>query len=310
MASSETVRQQAIDWAVRAGDPAFADWDGFMLWLEADPSHARAYDLVAAAVAGGVGLAAEAPANDDTVDAEVVGRSRGRRMWFLSATVAALVVAVAGWSLQGQQRDLYNVQTATGETRTIRLEAGTQVQLAGGSKVLLDKEDTRFARVERGQALFTVRHDAARPFEVVVGNERLIDIGTVFDVQRDAGELSITVAEGAVQFDPDGADVRLSAGEALHRRAGSDTYSVGRVPTDQVGEWREGRLTFEAASLANIAAQLSRMTGIDYVVAEGAGGAISGSILLAPLLQDPAAIGPLLGVSVRREGKRWVIGAR
>jgi transmembrane sensor len=304
MAIDDKVREEALAWAVRTGDPAFADWDAFTLWLEADPRHAAAYDLVSAAVAEGGELIAAAPANDDGESEPPARRSRG---WFASGLAALLAVVAGVWTLS-EQRDLYTVATMMGETRAVTLEAGTRIELAGGSALVLDRKDKRFARLDRGQALFTVRHDAGHPFEVTVGDERLVDLGTVFDVRHEAGSLTVAVSEGAVQFDPDGAAVRISPGEVLRRTAGSDSYAVEAIPAEQVGEWREGRLTFEAASLPEVAAQLSRATGVEYVAGKGAA-TVSGSILVEPLRADPAAVGPLLGLSVRAEGKRWVIGA-
>ena len=31
--ANETVREQAIAWAVRTGDPAFDDWEAFTRWV-------------------------------------------------------------------------------------------------------------------------------------------------------------------------------------------------------------------------------------------------------------------------------------
>jgi transmembrane sensor len=308
MASDGAIREQALDWAVRAGDPAFADWESFMLWLEADPAHARAYDEVTAAVGEAADLVAVAgPANDDVAD----DRQRPRRLLLGSAIAASLALVGALWLFQGGTRDLYIVQTALGETRSIALDPATRVDVAGGTTLVLDHKDARFAKLDEGQALFTVRHDAAHPFEVAVGEQKLVDIGTVFDVRHNAdGALSVAVSEGAVQFDPDGADVRVSPGEMLRREAGASTVSLSKVAAAQVGEWRQGRLTFEAASLEDVAAQLKRATGIAYAAAPGStGGTVSGSILVAPLRKDPAALGPLLGLSVRAQGNSWVIGS-
>lgn len=307
MASDGTIQEQALDWAVRAGDPAFADWEAFTFWLEADPAHARAYDQVAAAVSDAAGLAAASgPANDDIVE-EYAPALRPKRMWLGGAVAACLALVGAVWVFQGERRDLYTVETALGETRAVTLDAGTRIELAGGTAVVFDRSDHRFAQLDKGQALFTVRHDKANPFTVMVGDKQLVDIGTVFDVRHDDKGLSVAVSEGAVQFDPAGADVRVSPGEVL--RASDAAYTVSKIAAAQVGEWREGRLTFEAASPTEVAAQLRRATGIDYAAAPGGSGNISGSILVAPLRKDPAAIGPLLGLSVKAQGNRWVIGA-
>ena len=39
MAHDARIEEQAAAWAVRTGDPAFEDWEGFTLWLERDPAH-------------------------------------------------------------------------------------------------------------------------------------------------------------------------------------------------------------------------------------------------------------------------------
>lgn len=303
--ADDMVSEMALDWAVRTGDPAFADWDAFMVWLEADPSHSRAYDKVSAAIADASDRVASAgPANDDQADEMLPSR---RRPWLIGGIAAALTVIAAIWVLRGQERDLYTVQTAAAETRVIALDAATRIELAGGSALSIDRKDKRFAKLEHGQALFSVRHDAAHPFEVIVGEDRLIDLGTMFDVRRDRDGLVVAVAEGAVQFDPDGAKVNIAPGQVL-RRLGTSDYIVSSMPVEQVGEWREGRLTFEGAPLSEVAAQLSRATGIDYR-ARGSG-TVSGSILIPALRKDPAGVGLLLGLAVRAEGNHWILGAR
>ncbi|MFD1959228.1 FecR domain-containing protein [Novosphingobium panipatense] len=118
--------------------------------------------------------------------------------------------------------------------------------------------------------MFTVKHNPAAPFKVDVADERLVDLGTVFDVRHDDEGLSVAVSEGTVQYDPEGVAVRISRGEILRREANGAAYTLTRIPEEQVGEWRAGRLTFDAASLSEVAAQLRRATGLDYVAAPAA----------------------------------------
>ena len=40
MPHDDQIREQALAWAVRTGDPEFADWEGFTCWLEENPAHA------------------------------------------------------------------------------------------------------------------------------------------------------------------------------------------------------------------------------------------------------------------------------
>ncbi|QHL90470.1 hypothetical protein GVO57_06010 [Sphingomonas changnyeongensis] len=76
------------------------------------------------------------------------------------------------------------------------LADGSRVDLNGGTRIALDRGNPRFARLERGEALFTIVHDEARPFEVHAGDAVLRDLGTVFDVVREPDRLRVAVAEG------------------------------------------------------------------------------------------------------------------
>lgn len=311
--SGDMIRQHALDWAVRTGDSAFEDWDSFTLWLEQSPAHALAYDAACASVADGADLLAEAaPANDDESFQGLAGNDGAaisRRSWFRGAIAAsvALAAGVAFW--QGSNgRDLYRIETAPGQLRMIVLEDGSRIDLAGGSALELDREDQRYARLASGQALFTVRHDEADPFQVDAGRDTLVDIGTVFDVRYDKLGLSVAVSEGAVAYNPDEQNVRVLPGQVL-RTGKDDKYVLGQVAPEQVGEWRDGRLTFSDSPLGQVAADLSRATGTHYSVARGEmTRTVSGSVLLAPIQNDPTAIGALLGLSVRPNGDQWVLG--
>jgi len=302
MPHDDPIREQAVAWAVRTGDPGFADWEAFTAWLEQDPAHAEAYDRVTAAVAdAAAGLAALPPAAND----EAPAFPRVRRSWLAGALAASLaaLLAIGVWQVSS---DRYTMETAPGEIRTFALADGGEIALSGGTRLELDRDDPRFARLEQGQALFTIRHDAADPFRLEVGDDTLVDAGTVFDVRRSAAAMSVAVSEGAVVFNPYAQNVRLGPGDMLATTNGS--YTVRKVPLGQVGEWREGRITFQDASLAEIAADLTRATGISYTAGAGAATrTYSGSIVVMPLRDDPRALGPLLGVGVRPAGDGWVI---
>ena len=299
----------AIGWALAIREPDFARWEDFAEWLEADPAHAAAYDAVQLALEDAdAALAAmpavpEAPEQLPAANDNPAGWLAARRVWLggAVAAAAALMIGITMWS--GPQGAIY--RTAPGETRMIALEDGSTVELAGGSALVV--ESPRSARLDGGQALFTIRHDAARPFVLMAGGTRLVDAGTVFDV-RLAGEgaLELAVSEGAVVVDPEAAAVRVDAGQRAVRTGGRTRVSP--VDPATVGEWRRGRITFDQASLAEIAAELARATGQPYASKDRAL-RLSGSIATDPLRRDPRSVEALLGVRVRAEGERWVIEA-
>jgi transmembrane sensor len=315
MALDETIREQAIAWAVRTGDPAFEDWEGFTLWLEQDPANARAYDQVAAAVAdasdasdvpGGAEASVRAPVahNDD----EPAGVSRPRWLGGAMAAALALIFAFGAW--QARPRT-YSVETAPGETQLVELVGGGRVELAGGTRIVLDPVEPRLATLEQGQALFTIRHDPAAPFTVIVGQDRLVDIGTIFEVKHTPGQMVLSVSEGAVVFNPERQDVTVKPGQQLTSVPGSGAYQLAAIAAGEVGEWREGRLTFDDARLEDVAADLSRLSGIAFAVSpRSADQRVSGSLMIEPIRRDPRTLGPLLGLNVRYDGTSWEIEAR
>jgi transmembrane sensor len=300
------IRELAAAWAIAMREPDFDDWEGFTAWLEAEPAHAEAYDAVQYALEE-ADAALElfpapeyAPAANDNSPRWLASR----RGWLGGAIAAVLVLALTSalW-LGPQQGTLY--RTAPGETRQLALEDGSTVELAGGSALVI--EGARAARLDAGQALFTIRHNEADPFVLTAGTTRLVDAGTVFDVRLAGETLDVAVSEGAVIVDPAAEAIRLDAGERAVRSGGR--YRITQVDTAAVGEWRRGRISFEAASLAEIAAELSRATGARFTSADRAT-RLSGSIATDAVRADPRALEPLLGVSVREGADGWVIAAR
>lgn len=295
----------ALDWALRMADPARADWDAFTDWLEADPSHAERYDRAAATLLDAEEALAAHPEVETPVEPEPVRRSPLR--WIGGAVAAALVgvIGVTAWQDRPQP---YAVETAAGETRQVPLSDGSIVTLAGLSRIELDRAEPRRAVLSRGEGLFQVRHDAEHPFTVQAGSLALVDLGTVFDV-RLGQQTRVAVAEGAVMVDPKGAALRLDAGQAVtvdgHRLLRAD------VPPDEVGGWREGRLAFDGAPLGMVAQDMSRFLPRPVTVAPAiAARPFRGTIDLDAVRRDPAVLGPLMDVRVRRAASGWMLEPR
>ena len=303
------IDEEAMDWAIRMTG-ADADWDAFMEWLEADAARAGRYDRAASAlrdaeVAVAAAPVATAPTAVDRPAANDADPSRRFRRWIGGALAAALV-GVIGLGMWSERARPYSVETAAGQQRTVALADGSTIALAGGSRVRLDRSDPRVATVERGEMLFRIRHDADRPFAVAVGDLRLVDLGTVFDVNAAAGRTRVAVAEGAVMVDPEGAAVRLGPGQAvLVERSSIIRQAV--EPAD-VGSWLQGSLVFDDVPLDGVAADLSRQLGRRIRAAPSvARRTFRGTLDSRSIRNDPELLGKLLGVSVRVGGDGWVL---
>lgn len=315
MNPDQRIREEALRWAALTTDPNFGDWDGFTVWLEQDAAHARAYDEVqfllddAAGVLESAPEAAAAPepapANNDNPPVRLFA---GRGAWLGGAIAASLVMFVTVLMWPAARGDVIYT-TAPGETRLIALDDGSTVELGGGSRIAILGDGGREARLDAGEALFTIRHDESDPFVLTVGSETLVDAGTVFDVRMNAGGLNLAVAEGAVIVNPEAQGLRVDAGRRAVLARGA--YTVSAVAPAEVGEWSRGRITFREASPAEVAAELSRATGIAFA-ADGALAPtrLSGSIALAQVREDPRSLEAILGMTIRQDDERWVLSPK
>lgn len=304
--SARNIDDNALGWAIRVADPEFADWDGFTLWLEADPARAECYDAAVAALAEAEQRVAATPSPAPVED--FVRRSSLRPRWAGAAVAAALVGAI-GLGVWTERARPYAVETAAGGQRTVELPDGSEIVLAGGSRVELDRAEPRFAAVTRGEMLFRVRHDAARPFRVRVGTLEMTDLGTVFDVKRGDQATRIAVAEGAVMVDPDGAALRLDPGQAV-LATGTRLQRLTVEPAS-VGGWRDGWLAFDGATLAEVASDLSRHLARPVTVAPAiAGRPFRGTLDVRRIGGDPVLLGNLLDVRVRQHDGGWTLEPR
>jgi transmembrane sensor len=306
----QDVLDEAIAWHLRMQNATEADWDAFVAWLEGDPARSEAYDQVEG---GHAAMAAEAfppastpvpaAANDDVPP----GRSLGR--WAMAFAALAAVVLVAFVSipmLRGPDR--YEIVTRPGEQRSVAIADGSTAILNGDTRLVLDRNDPRYAELASGEATFTVRHDDAHPFRVVSGDQQIQDVGTVFNLVRDREDFSVEVIEGAVLYNPGREAVSLTAGQAL-TRSGAGQAVVARSDPQAMAGWRRGQLSYAGVPLRRVARDLSRTLGVAVSVdSEAASLPFTGSIRIQ---RDPAAtIGDLaasLGLQVRRTSHGWVV---
>lgn len=147
--------------------------------------------------------------------------------------------------------------------RTASLPDGSTVEVnrGGAVRVAITAQSRRVAMAD-AEAYFEVAHNRAVPFTVEVGGDTVTAVGTAFNIASHGPRTSVNVVEGVVEVayvegGRTGA-VRLAAGDELvHERGGaiSLTHGVGAV---RATAWRTGRLIYENASLADVAADLGR----------------------------------------------------
>ncbi|GAA0486582.1 FecR family protein [Parasphingorhabdus litoris] len=313
----DIIRDQAVAWAIRTRSADFADWEDFTLWLEADPLHNKAYEQLLSAEDQYVDLIEDAvsnnesatvppqPANDEFV---APGIEPNRRRVLFGAIAASLVVAVSA-GMWTQMPQPYDIITAPGQREIVALPDGSKISLNGDTKIALDHKKPRYARLEHGEALFTVVHDDDRPFIVDTADIRLVDAGTEFNVISNAQTLDVAVSEGLVIFNPDRENVSLAAGKRLYRPTPESRATVSTVAVQQVGAWRTGRLSFAGETMNEVAEALGRNLGADITVSERiAARPFSGVIQISDGdAQNMEPIAAVLGVQAKKQGKGWIL---
>lgn len=311
--SAQSVREAAAEWHDRRERDGWSKEDQAALeaWLAQSLAHRIAFLRVDAAWR-----------RADRLSALKSGR-RGRRfaglaqIWPVTirmAAAAVVVVAVgfAAASFLGEKKTLQTYSTTIGGRETLALADGSRIELNTDTSIRVDlSQKRRLIWLDRGEAFFQVQHDERRPFVVMVGDRRIVDIGTKFLVRRDESRMKVAVLEGKVQLDtPKDAPKLLREGDVAV--ATGRTVSITRKPeralANELG-WQRGVLVFDNVTLAEAAAEFNRYNREKIVIADPAAAQITiGATLPANDVPAFARVAQkIFGLRVERQGDTIVI---
>jgi transmembrane sensor len=271
---SDVLEARAADWIARRNgglDPAAQT--ELAAWLVADTRHAEAFAAMERAwdSLNAPRLVAR-PESARWIDFETRRRVRSRRYrqaWSAFGVAAALAL---GFFFRPSPNAVPAVATVRTEARpTIRtLPDGSKVALRPGAAIEVAFDTSRRAvRLTRGEALFTVAKDAARPFVVSARNVAVRAVGTEFFVRHDPSAIEILVTEGritvssAAAVDPAPA-LNVAAGERVvvpTEASSPRSPQVVAAPAAEIARslaWRGRRLEFSDLPLADALALLNR----------------------------------------------------
>ena len=301
--AADSIVETAAAWHVASSSDAM-DWDGFTAWLEADPRHAVAYDEVALADSL-LDTHREAMLKADGIAAnenEPVATRRPRLWlrWGGTAIAAALIAMVA----VPQFRQAAPTEYTTLDTaRSIALSDGSTIRLAPHSHLTV--AGRRDEQIElAGGAWFDIRHDPARRMTIAAGEVTISDIGTSFDVQTTDKQVRVAVAQGRVAVSAPALDapITLAEGGNLLFDSAAGTARTGSVAREEVGAWRAGRLSYDAAPLSLVAGDLARYAGLTVTVAPAIRDReFSGTLAFGNGNTALRDLSQLMGLSLRRE---------
>ncbi|HEX6859554.1 MAG TPA: FecR domain-containing protein [Caulobacteraceae bacterium] len=256
METADRIEAAAARWLARheAGPLSEADARAFEAWCAGDPRRLGAYVRLEAVSArlGRAGALSGMPM-----------KPPARRRRFIPAAIAA-ALAIAVLPAASAIKDYATAQrfsTDIGQQYRAALADGSLVELNTATKVAVAlKPDQRDIRLTRGEAVFEVAKDKARPFVVKTPLADVRAVGTVFSVRSDDG-LEVSVSEGVVAVERGGKVLaHVSAGETFSMtRSGEVRQTGGQIDVIQREmAWREGKVAFAGETLAQAAAEINR----------------------------------------------------
>jgi transmembrane sensor len=306
---SQNIERTAADWLARGEAGLSANEQAQLAaWLEADVRHERSYRALQRSwlqldeLRGSEAAARIEAELDDVLGSKTQG-GRVRVMPWLSGALAASVVwlvAYFAWWQPAQANAPFAETAATeiGAGRTLTLPDGSTIQLNTDTAVdVLYTKTERRVRLDRGEALFKIAPNRARPFIVRAAGVDVRAVGTEFNVRLRAAALEVIVREGKVRVDRGASGETLLAPSPAVPAAGPDTAAsdvlaagqrvtisvvaaahptvmpatpvpLAAVEIERSLAWQNGRLVFESAPLSAIIAEFNRYHRRQLVIVE------------------------------------------
>jgi len=170
-------------------------------------------------------------------------------------------------------------ETQVGEQRDVLLPDGSRVTLNTDTALTVHYSDARrYIELKRGEALFAVRHNVSRPFDVAAGGTLTRALGTEFNVDLRTGRVTVSVLEGAVRVaaadggsemarnaeNAGGSDegtlmpAALGKGQSLEFRSKGRRVLEEKADLKRIDAWRTRRLEFSDTPLAEAVEEFNR----------------------------------------------------
>lgn len=141
-------------------------------------------------------------------------------------------------------------------------------------------KDARRVSLVRGQAYFTVAHDASRPFTVDASDTHVLATGTEFDVHRSGQQIDVMLVQGHVRISSgEHVVAQLQPGQAL-TVDGERATPVRAIDTTPRLAWMRGRIVLDGMTLERAVAEVNRYvkTPVRLDAARFANTRISGTV--------------------------------
>jgi transmembrane sensor len=245
----------------------------FDAWLAESCLHRAAYlriEGIAAHTEELVGLRSSKPDRF----AEIL-RTGWRHKLLVPLLVAASLALVTAYGIPFLESliepPIHGFSTDIGGRTLLKFADGTEFELNTDTAVRFRiTNHERMVWLDRGEVWFHVAHDPDDPFAVIVGNHRISDLGTEFDVHRGPAAMEVTLLNGRASLSTQSAQTAmLTPGDDAI--ATSAWVSVSRKNPRELADklaWRRGMFVFRDTKLADVAREFNRYNATKLVIAD------------------------------------------
>lgn len=161
--------------------------------------------------------------------------------------------------------------TDIGDRTLLKFADGTEFELNTDTAVRFRiTNHERTVWLDKGEVWFHVTHNPDNPFAVVVGNHRISDLGTEFDVRRGPATMEVTLLNGRASLSTEGVQTAMltPGDDAIVTSA---WVSVARKNPHELADklaWRRGMFVFRDTKLADVVREFNRYNATKLVIAD------------------------------------------
>jgi transmembrane sensor len=179
-------------------------------------------------------------------------------------------------------------ETVVGQQRSVKLRDGSTLRLNTNTRLTfeLTGKERRVTLSSGGEAMFWVKRDPSRPFEVVTARATALVVGTQFNVYEQTDRTTVSVVQGGVRVLPVGAKgspsesearqslpVQVSSGgillhaeEQVSVESGGMLSAVAKVNGAELELWQQGKLSFDGVTWGEAASAFNRYNSRQLVI--------------------------------------------
>jgi transmembrane sensor len=341
-----SLERQAREWLIRLdGDAPLSGEERAALreWMSRSPAHRDELVRLAKFWNSANVLTELAVPLERAGDARGLRQQRAGLVALAASVLFASVIAGGWWWTQRLPLSANGTYgTAIGQQQAIALPDGSSIQLNTDSQVEVSYSKTlRKIRLLRGEALFSVAHEATKPFEVYASNGIVRALGTAFSVRLAGNDVNVMVTTGTVEVsevtreaavadasnatnaanaanamstraDMRHALARVTAGQAVDLHGEHAGVAVHELPATELQRrmaWHEGYLVFSGEPLSTMVEEVNRYSPVTLHIAdpELESIAIGGRFRIGDLDAVLDALHENFGIQAVREDDRRIL---